>query len=111
MTEMIVLVCVAVVLFVTTQLVKTFAKDFFAKISKLVPVLEFVLATILSSIALLIAGEGFNGLYAAVKNGFIVASAEVYTYEGIYKLFEKLVDTVTKAKGAVEKVEEKTATL
>lgn len=103
-------VCMVLVLFIVTQLTKTFAKDFYAKISKFVPLIIGCLAIIAQLIFNIITGTADDfiarlDIYNAIKFGFFIASTEVYTYNGVYKLIKKGISILNKTEETLEKVE------
>ena len=90
LAEIIFIIISAVVLLAAVSIIKKYAPDFFGKIAKFVPIFVFIIGFIASAI--------FNKVHA----GYFVASAEVYTYEGICKLFLKIKDFFKKTKDDVE---------
>lgn len=86
--EIIFIIVSAAVLLTAVSLTKKFAPEFFAKIAKFVPLFIFMLGFIASAVFNKIYVGRFEFPFAALY-GYFVASAEVYTYEGIYKLFVK----------------------
>lgn len=90
LSEIIFIVATVVVLMISVLLIKKFAPVFFEKISKFVPLLVAVIAFIASAIFYLITVKKVELIQSAIF-AYFIASAEVYTYEGIYKLFTKAI--------------------
>ena len=102
-----------VVLFITTQLVKKFANGFYKKISKFIPLIIALAAIIAQAVFNFITIKSGTfwariDIVNAVKFGMFIASSEVYTYEGIYKLIRSAIDFLHKTENAVKEVEEAT---
>lgn len=106
MAEIIFIICTVIVLMLAIQLIKKFANGFFEKISKFVPLLTAVIAFIASLIFYRIKAGEFLFVQALIY-GYFIASAEVYTYEGIYKLFVKLFNFFKKTEKDVQEIVEK----
>ena len=101
LAEIIFIIVSAVVLLVAVSIIKKYAPDFFGKIAKFIPIFVFILGFIASAVFNKISTGHFVLLYAALY-GYFVASTEVYTYEGIYKLILKIKDFFKKTKNDVE---------
>lgn len=103
LSEVIFIALTVIVLMVAISLIKRYANSFFEKISKFVPILVFVIGFVASIVFNKITSGHFEFLYAALF-GYFIASAEVYTYEGIVKLFSKFVAFVKKTKEDVKEL-------
>lgn len=90
MSTIIFIVCTILVLFVGIQALKKFVPSFFEKFAAFVPLVVFLLAFIATIIFNIIA-KGGPDLPMAALLGYAIAATEVYTYEGVYKLFRKVV--------------------
>lgn len=101
LAEIIFIIVSAAVLLAAVSIIKKYAPDFFVKIAKFIPIFVFILGFIASAIFNKVHAGHFELPYAALY-GYFVASAEVYTYEGIYKLFLKIKDFFKKTKDDVE---------
>ena len=104
-SEGIFIVATALVLMIAIQVIKKFAPNFFAKIAKFVPLSTFVIAFIASIVFNSITVRRPELGYAALF-GYFIASAEVYTYEGIYKLICKAINFFRKTKDDIKEVVE-----
>lgn len=93
----------AIALMVAISLLKKYANSFFEKISKFVPILVFVIGFVASIVFNKITSGHFEFLYAALF-GYFIASAEVYTYEGVVKLFFKFVAFIKKTKEDIKEL-------
>lgn len=117
MSTIIFIVCTILVLFVGIQALKKFVPSFFEKFAAFVPLAVFLLAFVATIIFNTIA-KGGPDLPMAALLGYAIAATEVYTYEGVYKLFRKVVADfknmfqsvkgLVKEKKAEEKVEKGT---
>jgi len=101
LAEIIFIIVSAAVLLAAVSIIKKYAPDFFRKIAKFVPIFVFIIGFIASAIFNKVHAGHFELPYAALY-GYFVASAEVYTYEGICKLFLKIKDFFKKTKNDVE---------
>lgn len=99
--EIIFIVATVLVLMFGIQAVKKFAPTFFEKISKFVPLATFIIAFAASTVFNLIKTQRPELGYAALF-GYFIASAEVYTYEGIYKLICKAINFFKQTKANVK---------
>lgn len=117
MSTIIFIVCTILVLFIGIQALKKLVPSFFEKFAAFVPLAVFLLAFVATIIFNTIA-KGGPDLPMAALLGYAIAATEVYTYEGVYKLFRKVVTDVksmfqsikglVKEKKAEEKVEKDT---
>ena len=101
MANVLFVVITAVFLIVAVQIVKKFATTFFEKVSKFVPLAMFVIAFGASIVFNLITVKQPDLGYAALY-GYFIASTGVYTYEGVYKLFKKIVTFFKQTKDDVK---------
>lgn len=90
MSTIIFIVCTILVLFIGIQALKKFVPSFFEKFAAFVPLVVFLLAFVATIIFNIIA-KGGPDLPMAALLGYAIAATEVYTYEGVYKLFRKVV--------------------
>ena len=95
--EILFVIITIVVLMITISLIKKYANGFFNKIAKFIPLSIMLIAFIASLIFNKIKTGDFLVPYAALY-GYFIASTEVYTYEGICKLFRKIFDYFKKPK-------------
>lgn len=117
MSTIIFIVCTILVLFVGIQALKKLVPSFFEKFAAFVSLAVFLLAFVATIIFNIIA-KGGPDLPMAALLGYAIAATEVYTYEGVYKLFRKVVADVksmfqsikglVKEKNAEKKVEKDT---
>lgn len=112
LSQIIFSIATVVALFITVQLVKTFANKFFTKISKFVPIIVGLIAILAQAIFNLIVNSGETfidkiDIVNAIKFGIMIASTEVYSYEGIYKLLKSFTNKVKKVEKEQEKIAEK----
>lgn len=117
MSTIIFIVCTILVLFVSIQALKKFVPSFFEKFAAFVPLVVFLLAFVATIIFNIIAKGGPDFPMAALL-GYVIAATEVYTYEGVYKLFRKIgtdvknmfqsIKGLVKEKKAEKKVEKDT---
>lgn len=103
--ECIFIITTVLVLMFGIQAIKKFAPTFFDKISKFVPLATFIIAFAASTIFNLIKTQRPELGYAALF-GYFIASTEVYTYEGIYKLICKAINFFRKTKDDIKEVVE-----
>lgn len=103
LSEVIFVAATAIVLMIAVSLVKKFAKGFFEKISKFVPIFVFIIGFVASIVFNKITLGHFEFPYAALF-GYFIASTEVYTYEGIVKLFSKIIAFFKQTKENVKEI-------
>ncbi len=106
MANILFIVITAVVFIIAVQAVKKFAPAFFEKVSKFVPLAMFVIAFGASIVFNLITVKQPEFGYAALT-GYFIASTGVYTYEGVYKLFKKIVAFFKQTKDDVKEAVKK----
>lgn len=103
LSEIIFIAVTAIVLMIAVSLIKKYAKDFFEKISKFVPIFVFIIGFVASIVFNKITLGHFEFPYAAMF-GYFIASAEVYTYEGIVKLFSKIISFFKQTKKNIKEL-------
>lgn len=106
MANILFIVITAIVFIIAVQLIKKFAPAFFEKVSKFVPLAMLVIAFGASIVFNLITVKQPEFGYAALT-GYFIASTGVYTYEGVYKLFKKIVAFFKQTKDDVKEAVKK----